>query len=138
MEEHLLIIEDDPFLKEFYQFVLKRMNYKITILEDGDKFFETLALEDISLILMDINLKNTTYNGERVDGVFLSRKVKKDKRYSHIPILIVSAYSLDKSNRKLFVDSLADDYFTKPITDINYFLSRINNIIQKSCQKIEY
>jgi DNA-binding response OmpR family regulator len=138
MKEHLVIIEDDPFLKEFYEFVFKRINVRVTILEDGDKFIELLSEEEISLILMDINLKNTTVKGERVDGVFLSRYVKENSNFSHIPVLIVSAYSLDKSNRKLFVDSLADDYFTKPITDINYFLSHIKKIMQKSCQKIEY
>ncbi|MBN1302513.1 MAG: response regulator [Melioribacteraceae bacterium] len=137
MEEHILIVEDDPFLKEFYEFIFKKMKTRITMIEDGSEFFDILEKENISVILMDVNLKNTTYEGKKIDGVFLSRKVKEDPRFKDIPILIVSAYSLEKGSRNLFEDSLADGYFTKPITDINYFLKQIQKFSRVSCQKIE-
>ncbi|PKL89292.1 MAG: hypothetical protein CVV23_06010 [Ignavibacteriae bacterium HGW-Ignavibacteriae-2] len=130
MDPHILIIEDDPFLKEFYEFVFRKMKWKLTLIEDGDRFIKFLDEEEIALIIMDINLKNTSVKGEKVDGVFLSRYVKQNEKYAKIPILIVSAYSLDKSSSKIFVDSMADDYFTKPITDINEFLSQIKKFVE--------
>lgn len=138
MSEHIVIIEDDPFLKEFYDFIFKKVDWRLTLIEDGDEFLDLLDKEPIDLVVMDINLKNTCVKGEKVDGVYLSSYIKGTQKYSKIPVLIVSAYSLDKSNRKLFVDSRADDYFTKPITDINVFLSKIKMLLEKSCQKIEY
>lgn len=138
MSEHIVIIEDDPFLKEFYDFIFKKVDWRLTLLEDGDEFIDLLDKEKIDLVVMDINLKNTSVKGQKVDGVYLSKYIKENDKYSKIPVLIVSAYSLDKSNRKLFVDSQADDYFTKPITDINVFLSKLKLLLEKSCQKIEY
>ena len=136
MGEHIVILEDDPFLKEFYDFIFRKLDWKLTLLEDGDRFVDILHNEVVNLVVMDINLKNTFLKGERVDGVFLSKFIKKDEKFSKIPVLIVSAYSLDKSNRKLFDDSLADDYFTKPITDVNLFLNQIKKMLDKACQKI--
>ncbi len=137
MNEHIVIIEDDPFLKEFYEFIFKKVEWRLTLLEDGDKFLDLLNHGRIDLVIMDINLKNTCVQGEKVDGVYLSKYIKSNEKYSKIPVLIVSAYALDKSNRKLFVDSQADDYFTKPIIDINVFLSKIKKLLEESCQKIE-
>ncbi len=51
-------------------------------------------MESISLIIMDINLKNTYLNNEKVDGVILSRIVKENPVYSKVPVLLVTAYSL--------------------------------------------
>lgn len=137
MSKKLIILEDDPFLKEFYKFVFRKTDFVPVITEDGDEFAMMLKENDIALILMDINLRNTYLEGEKIDGVQLSRYVKKNADTSHIPVILVSAYNLEKANGDLFKESLADDYFTKPIGDINFFLNKLGSLADQSCLKVE-
>ncbi len=129
MEKHILIMEDDPFLKELYKFIFRKASIKATILEDGDEFIRVLKEEEVHLVIMDINLKNTYVEGKKIDGIFLSRYIKQDDKLSSVPIIVVTAYTMNGSNRKLFEESLADDYVTKPIEDVNKFLNKIQNIM---------
>jgi CheY-like chemotaxis protein len=132
MEKHIIILEDDPFLKEFYNLVFRKLGAKITILEDGDMFYDILQHQNVSLILMDINLRNTYFMSRKVDGIFLSKLVKKDPRFNFIPVVLVTAYALNKTNTKMFIESGANDYFVKPITDINLFLTKIKSLMEES------
>ncbi len=129
MNKKIIVVEDDGFSQEFYKYVLKREGYIPIILEDGDLLFDTLEKESIELIIMDINLKNTYFKGEKVDGVFLSKFIKENEKYSVIPVLLVTAFSLNTDGPKFFVDSLADDYITKPILDYNDLLEKIKSLI---------
>lgn len=132
MSGHILILEDDQFLKEFYNLVFRKLQAKVTIIEDGDKFYQILQNEAVSVILLDINLRNTFFMGRKVDGIFLSKLVKNDPRFFTIPVVLVTAYSLNKTNMNMFVESKANEYFVKPITDINSFLTKIKSLMDKS------
>lgn len=132
MSGHILILEDDQFLKEFYNLVFRKLQAKVTIIEDGDKFYQILQNESVSVILLDINLRNTFFMGRKVDGIFLSKLVKNDPRFFTIPVVLVTAYSLNKTNMNMFVESKANEYFVKPITDINSFLTKIKSLMDES------
>ncbi len=126
----IIVVEDDPFSQEFYKYLLKREGYVPLIIEEGDILFEQLTKESISLIIMDINLKNTYLNNEKVDGVILSRMIKENPDFSKIPVLLVTAYSLSTDGPGFFEESLAEDYITKPIMDYNLLLEKINNLVE--------
>ncbi|MCK5087362.1 MAG: response regulator, partial [Melioribacteraceae bacterium] len=114
----------------FYTFVFNKVNYEAVILEDGDLFLEKLKNEKFDLIIMDINLKNTYFEGKKIDGVWLSRYIKTDAELNNIPIIVVTAYSINAATKNMFSDSLADDYIIKPIHDINMFLTKLNSLMK--------
>jgi two-component system, cell cycle response regulator DivK len=126
----VIIVEDDPFSQEFYKYLLKREKYVPLVVEDGNILLEKLKGETISLIIMDINLKNSYLNGEKVDGVVLSKMIKENPEFAKIPILLVTAYSLNADGPAFFKDSLAEDYIAKPIMDYNFLLEKINKLIK--------
>ncbi len=78
---------------------------------------------------MDLSLKNTYFEGTKVDGVTLSRMVKEDGKLKVIPVILVTAHLVDHHSRELFVQSLADDYVIKPIGDVNKFIDKIRETI---------
>ena len=127
---NIIVVEDDPFSQEFYKYLLKREGYLPLIIEEGDILFKHLQKESVSLIIMDINLKNTYLNNEKVDGVILSRLVKENPAYSKIPVLLVTAYSLATDGPGFFKESLAEDYITKPIMDYNLLLEKIKILVE--------
>jgi CheY-like chemotaxis protein len=132
VETKIVVVEDDGFSQEFYSYLLKREGYIPINLEDGDLLLDTLEKENVSLIIMDINLKNTYFKEQKVDGVFLSRLIKENKKYSAIPVLLVTAYSMNTDGPKFFVESLADDYITKPILDYKDLIKKIKTLIAKN------
>lgn len=129
MTKNILIVEDDPFSQDFYRFIFKKAGYNATILEDGDEILRRLKVENINLLIMDINLKNTYLKGEKIDGMQLSRIIKQDAVTSKIPILLVTAYSKSVTQGKLIDESLAEDYITKPIVDFNMLLNKVDQLI---------
>ncbi|MBU2492228.1 MAG: response regulator [Bacteroidetes bacterium] len=131
MSKSILIVEDDPFTQQFYNYIFGKTGYKVIITEDGNEIFEFLKNEEISLIILDINLKNTYIDNERVDGIQISRKIKKELSMSSIPILLISAYQKKNGGRNYFEESLADDYILKPIIDFNLFLKKVTQLVEK-------
>jgi len=129
MEKKIIIVEDDPFTQQFYKYLFSKTKYQTTTIEDGDELIKVLDEDSIGLVIMDINLKNSYMNGEKVDGVMLSRCIKQNNNHSTIPILLVTAYQKGMGTNNYFEESLADDYIVKPIVDYNELLNKVNNLI---------
>lgn len=128
----LLVVEDDPFTRQFYDFLFTKFGFNIIQTEDGDEVFNILSNQKIDLIIMDINLKNTYYNQEKVDGVIITRKIKEHDKFKDIPIMLVTAYK-NKGGESNYLDiSKADDYIIKPIVDYNDLLNKVNNLLGKN------
>lgn len=126
-EKYILIIEDDYFTNEFYRFLFRKVKYPFIQSENGEDILKILAQKEISLIILDINLKNTYLNKRRIDGLELSKYIKENFN-SSIPILLVTAYRKNSNEENFLEKSLADDYITKPITDLNYFLEKVKKL----------
>jgi CheY-like chemotaxis protein len=125
----ILIIEDDPFSQDFYNFIFRKAGLKSLIMEDGDQILLELAKGEVGIIIMDINLKNTSLNGDRINGVKFSRIIKETEKHKNIPILLVTAYSISTNGDSFFAESLADDYIVKPIIDYNQLIVKIKNLL---------
>ncbi len=128
--KNILVIEDDPITITLYKYILKKAGYNYYILEDGNEIINLLEDVKIHLIIMDISLRNSYLNGQKMDGIKLSSYIKGNSRYGNIPIIIVTAYSAKIEGDDFFKRSFADDVLTKPIVDFNLFISKINTQIK--------
>ena len=127
--KNILVVEDDPFCKEFYGMILKRAGYEPLLTDKTEEIERILTEKEFSLIIMDINLKKAMLNGNRVDGLMVTKYLKNDQRFSHIPIILVTAYSKILVTKDVLTDSMADALITKPIIDINQFISQLENVM---------
>jgi CheY-like chemotaxis protein len=125
----ILVIEDDIITQQFYSMFFKKRGFDSIITDNGDKVFESLSKEDIGVILMDINLSNTYFNGEKIDGIKLSQLIKSNPDFINIPLVLVTASSLSSQIKKFLSDTKAEDIVTKPILDYNRFVNKINYYI---------
>ena len=125
----LIIVEDDRITQQFYTMFFNKNGFDAIITDNGDKIFEALVKGDVDLILMDINLSNTYLNGEKIDGIKLAQLIKADENLKHVPLVLVTAYSLSSQLKQLLNDSKAEDIITKPILDYSRFLNKINTLI---------
>ena len=102
---HVLIIEDNDELRFYLEDNLK-IFYKITVATDGRDGWHKALSKHPDLVVSDISMPY-------MDGNALCRKLKADKRTSHIPVILLTAQTrLEEQMAGL--DTGAADYLTKP------------------------
>lgn len=115
----LLIIEDNPDVLLFLKSDLDR-DYTILTENNGVDGLNTATNEVPDLIISDIMMP-------RMDGIALSRILKENEKTNHIPIILLTAKSLDQDK----IEGLktgADAYFSKPF-NIDVLKAQITSII---------
>lgn len=129
MGKNILIVEDDPFTKQFYKYIFSKTQYNVAITEDGSKIFDDLRNNSVDLLILDINLKNTYIDGVKVDGIQISRMIKNDESLRAIPIIFVTAYQIPMGKNSFFEEGDQYDYIIKPIVDFNELLQKVDNLL---------
>ena len=104
---HLLIIEDNDELRVFLADNL-RVFYRVSEAVNGRDAWHKALAGHPDLIISDISMPY-------MDGITLSRKLKADKRTSHIPIILLTAFT-GREEEIAGLESGATDYLTKPFS----------------------
>ena len=127
--KNILIVEDDPFCIEFYSLILRRAGFTPCLTDSIDNIENLLLEKEYALIIMDINLKKASMNGQRVDGLMITKNLKNDDRFMHIPVVLVTAYSRASIKNDVIDETKANAIITKPISDINQFISKLESVM---------
>lgn len=77
---------------------------------------------------MDINLTNTYFRGEKMDGIKLSRLIKGNSKTHNIPIIIATGFSSNQDG-SLVRETQAEEIITKPILNFKAFVNKINQYL---------
>ena len=129
----ILVIEDDPLSALVLEKLLTRLGgFTVTATEDAEAGLALAQQGLIDGIIMDVSLSNTHYQGEKVDGLALSRLLKTDPRTARIPILLATAHAMRGDRERFLSQSLADGYISKPITDYRQLCDLIASLIQRA------
>jgi DNA-binding response OmpR family regulator len=103
----ILLVEDEPHLREYYTLTLSSAGYTIVAARDGLEALAAIEQQPIDLVLSDISMP-------RMNGYQLLDRLRERLEWIHIPFLFLSARNLDSDIR--YGKQLgADDYLTKPI-----------------------
>ncbi len=118
----ILVVEDNDDFRHFITTCLKE-HYNIYEAADGKAALKILGRHDISLVLSDVMMP-------LMNGYELCNRIKTDIRFSHIPVILLTAKSAEEN----ILDGLmegADDYITKPF-NIKILLLRIGALLKRS------
>ena len=88
----ILIIEDNPSHLKLATLLLKRFGYAVLGAADADEGLRLAHEKQPDLILMDIQLPG-------MDGLAATRELKRDAKTSSIPVIAVTAYLAEFSER---------------------------------------
>lgn len=80
--KRILMIEDDPYLREFYRRLLEREEMEISIADDGLEGYEQLTSKELDLVLLDVMLP-------RMTGIELLQKLSQEG-VDHPPIIMLT------------------------------------------------
>ncbi len=132
MPIRILVVEDDPMNAKLFQLILARKaGYHVEVTENPAVVFERARSGDVDLIIMDVSLSNSEMDGVPVDGLEISRRLKRDPVAGRIPILLATAHAMKGSRESFLRSSGADDYISKPIVSADDLIARIQALIEK-------
>ena len=130
MAKKIMVVEDDPMNAKFFELTLKRRgNFEVIVTEDVDQILHFVRHGSIDMIVMDVSLSNSYYDGERVDGLTLSQLIKKDESAREIPILLATAHAMKGEQEMFLKKSGADGYLSKPVIDPNEVIKKVNDLL---------
>jgi two-component system cell cycle response regulator DivK len=132
----VLIVEDDPMnFRVFSKILIKRGGLEVQGTEDVEEVLRLARSGQIEVILMDVSLARSTYQGKSVDGIQITQILKSDPQTASLPILLVTAHAME-GDRELFLkESGADGYISKPVVDHEKFVLQVQNAIAQRSPK---
>ena len=116
----ILLVEDEVDLVETMVFQLEAAGYEVIVAYDGLDGLEKAKKEKIDLMILDLMLP-------KMDGYKVCALLKKDSRYSKIPIMLFTART-QESDLKMGEEVGADAYVIKPF-DSKVLLAKIKELI---------
>jgi DNA-binding response OmpR family regulator len=116
---HILVIDDDPDIRELVVEYLSKNDMRVSAGESGRDLFEAFDRESIDLVLLDLKLP-----GE--DGMQLAR-VLRDR--ATVPIVLLTGRN-EEADRVMGLELGADDYVTKPFSP-RELLARVRAVLRR-------
>jgi CRP/FNR family transcriptional regulator, cyclic AMP receptor protein len=120
--KHLLLIEDNDDIRENTAEILELAGYKVVTAENGKIGVEKALAEKPDLIICDVMMPV-------LDGYGVLHLLNKNPELKGIPFIFLTAKS-ERSDFRKGMEMGADDYVTKPFTDIE-LLSAIESRLNK-------
>lgn len=123
-KQTILVVEDNTDLRSWLASQLGT-RYQVLQAENGKIGLEIAKNEDPELIICDVMMPE-------MDGIELTSILKSEFHTSHIPIILLTAKSLEEHKIE-GIETGADDYITKPFNML-YLQKRVENILRQRKQ----
>jgi two-component system, OmpR family, response regulator MtrA len=120
VNERVLLVEDDPSIREVATLGLKQAGFRVATARDGREALLRSRDEAFDLVILDVMLPS-------VDGFEVCREIRKK---SQVPILMLTARS-DTIDVVVGLESGADDYVTKPF-EMAELVARARAVLRRS------
>lgn len=126
----VLIVEDDPInLRVFSKILTKRGGLQVIGTEIVEEVLQYAQSGTIDVILMDVALANSSYQGKSVDGIRITQMLKADAKTAHLPVILVTAHAMEGDRENFIQQSGADGYISKPVVDHKAFIEQIVSLV---------
>lgn len=116
----ILLVDDDPIILEGVKNQLTAVGLQVMTLQDPQQFWDTLHLAQPDLLLLDFEMP-------AINGIELCRILRADRTWQHLPILFLSGKRDPELAQKIY-HAGADDFITKPVTELELLTRIINRI----------
>jgi DNA-binding response OmpR family regulator len=120
----VLVVDDEPIVREVVVGYLQRDGYRTLEAADGDRARELLERESPSLVVLDVMLPG-------IDGLELCRWIRSR---SQMPVILLTARG-DETDRIVGLELGADDYVTKPFSP-RELAARVRSVLRRSVAEV--
>ena len=119
MKTKIMVVDDDPNIRELVRLYLEKEGFEVTCAERGDEAVKLFRASPPNLMLLDVMLPG-------MDGWQVCREVRK---ISNIPVIMLTAKD-ETFDKVLGLELGADDYIVKPF-DMKELVARIKAVIRR-------
>ncbi len=119
MTRRILLVDDDPHIREVLAFALAKAGYAVAEAAEGAAALAEIAAQAPDLVVLDINMP-------RLDGLEVCRRLR---AAGDLPILFLSSRD-DEIDRIIGIELGADDYVVKPFSP-REVVARIGAILKR-------
>ena len=121
----VLIVEDDPNIRELLQLYLEKDGYAVTLAADGGQGLSKFRAIKPDLVLLDVMMPV-------MDGWAVCRAIRQE---SNTPVIMLTAKG-ETDDKVTGLKAGADDYVTKPF-EMKELLARIEAVLRRSDRACE-
>ena len=120
MAHSILVVDDDPHIRDVVRFAFEKTGMTISIAQDGKEALRQFDRNVHDLVVLDIGMPE-------MDGLEVCRQIRKT---ADTPILFLSARD-EEIDRILGLEIGGDDYVTKPFSP-RELVARVNAILRRT------
>lgn len=120
-KQSILVVEDSITARTLFVNILESAGYNITAAVDGVDAFTKLGEGEFALVVSDIQMP-------RMNGFELTEKIRADKKYENIPVVIVTGLE-SPEDKKRGIEVGANAYIVKSSFDQSNLLEVIKRLI---------
>jgi DNA-binding response OmpR family regulator len=120
MDERVLLVEDDPSIREVAALGLTRAGFRVTTAGDGREGLVRARHDPFDVVVLDVMLPS-------LDGFEVCREIRRDSR---VPIVMLTART-DTVDVVTGLELGADDYVTKPF-ELPELVARVRAVLRRS------
>ena len=121
----VLIVEDDPNIRELLQLYLEKDGYAVTLAADGGQGLEKFRSIKPDLVLLDVMMPV-------MDGWAVCKAIRAE---GDTPVIMLTAKG-ETDDKVMGLKSGADDYVTKPF-EMKELLARIEAVLRRTDRSCE-
>src|SRR4030088_2195228 len=110
MSARILVVDDVPANVRLLEARLSAEYFDVLTASNGAEALEICARAECDIILLDVMMPD-------MDGFEVCRRLKSNPITHHIPVVMVTALD-QSSDRVAGLDAGADDFLTKPVSDV--------------------
>jgi two-component system alkaline phosphatase synthesis response regulator PhoP len=122
----ILIIDDEPDVRDIIRYNLTKEGYDVETAEDGSMGLKKVSDFKPDLIILDMMMPG-------MDGVEVCHNIRSESKYNHIVICFLSARNEDYS-QVAGLESGADDYLAKPVSP-RVLVSKVKSLLRRKQER---
>lgn len=124
-QKRILIVEDDQFLREFYQELLTQEGYFVDVAAEGETALQKIQQNEYNLVLLDIMLP-------KKDGTQILRELKiTPPKTAHLTIVVLTNLGQDAVIKECF-NLGAEGYLIKSAMNPEQVVQEVKSYLQKT------
>jgi two-component system alkaline phosphatase synthesis response regulator PhoP len=120
---NILIVDDSKETVRAVRVYLEREGFNVSSAGDGDSALHIIQQQQPDLIVLDLMLPD-------INGLEITRRLRRDARLSRIPIIMLTA-RVEDEDRISGLEIGADDYITKPFNP-REVAARVRSVLRRS------